>query len=531
MSDTFFAAVAEGLAEKDRDKRSPWHDDPVAFARECISWPKAAGLAAYQADVLASVAEHRRIAVRSLHGVGKTTTAALLVLWFAVTRDAAGVDWKAVTTAGAWRQLEKYLWPEIRLWGRRLRFDLLDRKPFDERSELLLLSLNLRHGSAFAVASSDAALIEGAHAESILYVFDESKAIDSAVWDAAEGAFSTPGEVYALAQSTPGEPAGRFYDIHSRKAGLEDWRARHVTLEEAIAAGRVSEQWAEQRAKQWGDRSAVYLNRVLGEFASSDEESVIPLGWIELANDRWRALSDAGSDWGPVTALGVDVARSGADRTVLAPLHGLAVGELRTYTLADTMETTGYVAAFLRANTGCTAIVDVVGVGGGVVDRLREQGFRSTVAFNASGASDRKDKSGELGFLNLRAAAWWSLRERLDPAYGATLALPPDDELVGDLTAPRYKVTSAGKIQIESKDEIRKRIGRSTDHGDAVVQACWSPRQYATIHSAAGIRLPAPLTRPGEPPFMGRRPPIGASHYPSDPLRDRTGRAPRPSVW
>jgi len=68
-------------------------------------------------------------------------------------------------------------------------------------------------------------LIEGAHAESLLYIFDESKSIAAPVFDAAEGAFAGPGEVFALAQSTPGEPSGRFYDIHARASGLEDWRS------------------------------------------------------------------------------------------------------------------------------------------------------------------------------------------------------------------------------------------------------------------------------------------------------------------
>lgn len=464
------ATVADRLAQIDRDPRLPWHDDPVAFARECVTWPEGTSLAPYQAAVLADVAAHRRVCVRSLHGVGKTTTSALLVLWFAVTRDAAGVDWKALTTAGGWRQLERYLWPEIRLWARRLRFDQLGRAPFDERTELLQLSLTLRHGSAFAVASTDAALIEGAHAGSILYVFDESKSIAADIFDAAEGAFSTPGETFAIAQSTPGSPVGRFYDIHARRPGLEDWRCRHITLEQAIAAGRVSERWAQQRARQWGESSALYKNRVLGEFASSDEDSVIPAAWVEQAVERWHAVRESGEDLGPCTVVGVDVARSGADKTVLCLRHGDVVSELRTYAHADTMATVGRVAGVLEANPGCRAIVDVVGVGGGVVDRLRER-FRRVTAFNASAATSRKDRSGEMGFLNARSAAWWALRELLDPAYEPTIALPPDDELLGDLAAPRYSVTSSGKLQVESKDSIRRRLGRSTDRGDAVVQA------------------------------------------------------------
>ena len=478
MSDSFLSAVAERLVATDPDRRLPWHDDPVRFATECVDWPSGESLAPYQAAILAGLVEHGRVAVRSLHGVGKTTTASLGLLWFALTRDAAGIDWKVITTAGAWRQLERYLWPEVRLWARRLRWEKIGRRPFDERNELLTLNLNLRHGSAFAVASSDPALIEGAHGRSLLYVFDEAKAILPDVFDAAEGAFAGTGEVFALAQSTPGEPAGRFYEIHQRRAGLEDWHTRHVTLEEGVAAGRVSPEWAAQRCRQWGEHSALYQNRVLGEFASSDEDSVIPLAWVEAAIERWQAYTDATSDFGPLTHLGVDVARSGSDKTVLALRHGDIVSELRRFAHADTMTTAGWAAGILRAHPAARAVVDVIGLGAGVFDRLREQQL-AVVAFNASGAGTGSDRSGELQFLNARAAAWWRLRERLDPAYEPTLALPPDDLLVGDLTAPSWRLTSSGRLVIESKDEIRKRLGRSTDAADAVVQAFLEePRRF-----------------------------------------------------
>jgi hypothetical protein len=470
----FLRRAGERLIEQDKDTRLEWHDDPVGFCRDCINWPRGASLADYQASTLGDVVKHKKVAVRSLHGTGKTTTEGLLLLWFAVTRDAAGIDWKCPTTAGGFRQLERYLWPEVHLWARRLRWDRIGRAPFNERNELLTLSLNLTHGSAFAVASNDPSLIEGAHAESLLYIFDESKSIAADTFDAAEGAFAGPGETFALACSTPGEPAGRFYDFHARTKGLEDWHPVHIKLRHAIKAGRVSRSWAEQRARQWGDKSALFRNRVLGEFAASDSDGVIPLAWVEAANERWQAWQDAGADFGPVTHLGVDVARSGADKTVLALRHGDVVSELRSYNLTDTMATVGYVAAVLRAHPDARALVDVIGVGGGVVDRLREQGFnKNTIAFNASAGSTRKDRSGELLFLNTRAAAWWHMREQLDPAYGATLALPPDDLLTGDLVAPHYSVTSSGKLQVESKEDIKKRIGRSTDSGDAVVQACF----------------------------------------------------------
>jgi hypothetical protein len=449
--------------------RRRYRDDPAAFVAECIAWRPGEGPTAYQVEILDQVVARRRAAVRGPHSLGKTAVAAWLILWFALTRE--GEDWKIPCTASAWRQLTHFLWPEVRKWARRLRWDRLGRPPFDEGKELLALSLKLATGEAFAVASDTPALIEGAHADHLLYVFDEAKSIPPATFDAAEGAFAS-GDCYGLAISTPGEPQGRFYDIHARKPGFADWWVRHVTLEECIAAGRVLPDWAEQRRLQWGEESAVYRSRVRGEFAESDESGLIPLSWIEAANERWLALEESGV-WGEFFGCGVDVARSGEDRTVLALRWGEAVRELRRFSRQDTMETTGRVMQVLQAYGG-TAVVDVIGVGAGVVDRLREQHFWIE-AFNASEHTDWRDVSGELTFANTRSAAWWNLRQLLDPAQGREVALPPDDLLTGDLTAPHWRTTSGGKVLVESKEELRKRIGRSTDDGDAVAMAFWEP--------------------------------------------------------
>jgi hypothetical protein len=351
-------------------------------------------------------------------------------------------------------------------------------------TELFGLSLKLEHGEAFAMASSDAELLEGAHADSMLYVFDESKAIPDKTFDAAEGAFSGAGgdtgrEAHALAISTPGEPVGRFFEIHKRKPGTEDWWPRHVTLSEAIEAKRVSQEWAEQRKRQWGEKSAVYQNRVEGNFAASEEDTVIPLIWVEAANQRWQERVDrvdAGIEPLPaLTRLGLDVARGGKDKTVLARLHGAHIRPLERFNFEDTMETVGLLVGILKAHEDVKAWIDLVGVGAGVFDRTREQRPDQALPFNAGLHTDARDRSGEIGFKDTRSAAWWHLRELLDPAFGAVLELPADDELIGDLTTPKYKYISDGRIQVESKDELRKpeRLGRSTDAGDSVMQACW----------------------------------------------------------
>jgi len=456
-----------------RTFQTTYRGDPVAFVHDCLIWPKGKGPADYQDKALAALAAYLRLSLRGPHGLGKSALASWSVLWFALTRD--GGDWKLPTTASVWRQLDKFLWPEIRKWARKLRWDKIGRAPFDERSELMMLSLKLATGEAFALASDKAELMEGAHADHLLYLLDESKTIPADTFDVVEGAFSNaggnaPGEALALSISTPGEPQGRFYDIQSRKPGYEDWHVIHVTLEDAIRAGRISRDWAAQRKKQWGEDSPVYQNRVLGEFAASDEDGVIPLSWVETANERWQDWVRGGKR-GMFKCVGVDVAYTGQDKTVLAPRFDNIIAELRRSSKEVTTATTGRVAGILKAHGGY-AVVDVIGYGAGVVDQLREQDY-PVVAFVAGGRTDKLDRSGELGFANVRSAAWWNLREMLDPENELGVGLPPDDLLTGDLTAPHWRVMSGGKIQVESKDELKPRLGRSTDDGDAVVQAFW----------------------------------------------------------
>ncbi len=458
--------------------------DPAGFARDCIRWdavPRsrdegagtgARGLAGYQAEILTLLDGKSRVAVRGPRGLGKSAIGSITVLWFALTREAAGIDWKIVTTAGAWQQLKNYFWPEVHKWAGLVRWDVVrDGRP-PRSDELMRQALRLPHGLALAAAPTDSAKIEGAHASAILIMFDEAKLIPAGTWDAIEGAMSGGGEALALALSTPGDPQGRFWDIHSRRKGLEDWTARHVTLDEAVAAGQISRAWADQRIRQYGMTSQFVQCHVLGEFHAADDDAVIPLAWIEDAVARWHAWADEGRpDLPGPHAVGVDVAGSGADMTVLALRKGPVLTELRRFAKQDTMGTTGRVKGILDADPECTAVVDAIGIGAGVVDRLREQKCR-TEAFTASRtAGNRRDASREFRYSDMRSFAWWKMREALDPSKSPVICLPDDDQLTGDLCAPKWKVESGARIKVESKDDIRKRIGRSTDDGDAVIQA------------------------------------------------------------
>jgi hypothetical protein len=440
---------------------------------------KSKTLAPYQADILSQFARDKRLAVRGLHGIGKTAIASWVVLWALSVFEG---DVKVVTTASAWRQLTHYLWPEIRKWAQVCKWEVMDNGvQIRYGKELLEYSIKLNAKEAFPVASNNPSLIEGAHASTLVYVFDEAKAIPDETWDSAEGAFST-GNCYALAISTPGDATGRFYDIHSRKAGYEDWGIRHVTLDEAIAAGRVDADWAEKRRIQWGENSPVYLNRVLGEFSKNDPHALIPLQWVEESNNLWHEMGGKGKKEDSLT-YGLDVAWQGDDKSSLARKRGVVVESLEMYGNYDPMELAGMAIVQMAGDKESAIAVDSNGIGAGVYARLNELGYNA-VPCNVSEGTDERDESGELGFFNLRSFIWWRMRELLDPKNPDRIALPPDDGLTGDLTAPKWSPTSKGLIRVEGKEDIKKRLKRSTDSADAVGLAI-----YADIETQAWTEI------------------------------------------
>ena len=207
-----------------------------------------------------------------------------------------------------------------------------------------------------------------------------------------------------------------------------------------------------------------------GSFAAGREDDpwqVIPTDWVKAAQERWTARARPKT---PMTTLGIDPARGGRDETVLIPRHDDWFGEVVARPGAETPDGPSVAAlAVATMRDSACLVVDVIGIGASVYDHLEGNGVRC-MAFNSAEKSEGRDMSGSLGFYNKRAEWWWRMREALDPAYGEAIALPPDSQLRADLCAPRWRLGPRG-IQVESKEEIAARIGRSTDRGDAAVYA------------------------------------------------------------
>jgi hypothetical protein len=197
------------------------------------------------------------------------------------------------------------------------------------------------------------------------------------------------------------------------------------------------------------------------------EYQVIPAAWINAAQARWTEKPP-----GPMTSLGVDAVRGGKDKMALAPMHGRWLGHVKTIPGSEVTDgPTGAAQVFISVRDGATVIIDLGGgYGGGVLDFLVTNDYAAEGVNPSAGSDAVTDDDARIGFVNMRAELMWRLREALDPSGPDPIALPPDPELKSDLASARYKLTPRG-YQIESKDDIKKRIGRSPDKGDAVALA------------------------------------------------------------
>jgi len=423
-----------------------YRDDPVAFAREV------AGIEPdeWQVELLDAVAAPaiRRISVRSGHGVGKSTGVALAAVWHVLMR----VPSKTVVTAPTSSQLFDACFAEMKNVAKRLK------PPFDNLLELKSDRIELKSHpeSTFISCRTSRAeqpeALAGVHSPSVLLIADEASGIPSSVFEAASGSMSGHSATTILT-GNPTRNTGFFYDTHNRLR--DDWYTMHVSC---VDSPRVSEDFVEDMKRRYGEDSPAYHVRVLGNFPPSEEDTVIPVSLIEhaMANDI-KVHEDTIAIWG------LDVARQGGDASVLAKRQGPVIHPLTVWRNLDLMQLTGAVKAEYDAmppsKRPAEIIVDSNGFGAGVLDRLRELGLPAR-GLNVSERAMAKDT-----YLNLRAELWFKMKMYLE---GMDVSLPRDDALYAELAAPRYHFTSAGKLQVESKDSMKKRGVASPDRADAV---------------------------------------------------------------
>lgn len=437
-------------------------ENPTFFIRDVLGdrlWEK-------QREIVESVRDNKRTTVRSCHNVGKTFTAARLALWFLQTRPESII----VTTAPTARQVEDILWREIRKAFSKTAYPLAG-VPFRTKIEIS------EKWFAVGLSTNEADRFQGMHAENILFIVDESAGVEEEIYNAIEGSLSNQGaKLLLLGNATSLE--GTFYKshrnpnyskIHISAFDSPNFTAFHITLDDIRNEGwkkkingpypapwLITPEWVADMFVQWGEESPMFQARVLGNFPEQGTDTLIPLNYIEKAVGKFIPPKDDRPDFGQV---GVDVARFGSNKTVFVYRKGYNVERIQKHALKDTMQTAGLLTAFMAENPGSLGVVDNVGVGAGVVDRLYEE-QRKVVGVNV-GMKPRDEEQ----FVNIRAEAYWNLR---DLFITGKISIPDDGELIGQLATLKYKFTSKGLRQIEGKDDMVKRGLVSPDCADAL---------------------------------------------------------------
>ncbi len=442
--------------------------DPVGFVHEVLHrnlWSK-------QRETIESVRDHRRTTVRSAHGIGKTMCAAATLLWYLAAYPGARV----VSTAPTFSQVREQLWREVAVMYAAAD-GFYDGQLTDTKLELapdwVALGLSTDRPERFS----------GHHAEHLLLVVDEASGVDEAIFEAAEG-FLTSEHARVLLIGNPTTLAGTFHRSFHAERSL--WNTITISafdtpaftdeaVPDTVLRRLVARSWVETAAKRWGEASPLYQVRVLGEFPSTSDDTVCPLADVEAAQ---RQHVEPGS---PVVVT-CDPARFGSDETVIAVRRGDRVRIAATHRKRDLMETAGWILRVARAEQAAgdetpVIVVDEIGVGGGLVDRLSETREFCVVSFNAAGKA-RNAKE----YPNARSQAWFDFAERL-----GQLDLDDDEQLAADLVAPSYRIDSAGRRVVEAKADTKRRLGRSPDRADAVLMAFATvPKRYGTSHVARG---------------------------------------------
>jgi len=419
-------------------------NDPVLFVEEMLG----AQPFDYQAEFLRALLDERKMSVKSGHGTGKSTTASWAMLWFMLLRYPC----KVVVTAPTSSQLFDAMFAELKRWINELPKELqqlLNVK--SDRVELVSAPAEAFISCRTARAETPEALA-GVHSDHVLLIVDEASGVPEQVYEAAAGSMSGHNAT-TLMLSNPTRSSGTFFESHNRMAN--SWWTRTWSCKDSPL---VSHEFVDEMELRYGPESNAYRVRVLGEFPLSDDNTIIPYHLVEAAQTRDVVVSDEAT-----VVWGLDVARFGSDATALCKRQGPIVTELRSWRGLDLMQTTGRIVAEYEAlapsKRPAEILVDSIGVGSGVVDRLQELGLP------VRGVNVAESPSMGDTYMNLRSELWFKCKAWLEDR---SCKLPKDDQLIAELTAIRYSFTSSGKMKAESKDEMRKRGLGSPDLADAL---------------------------------------------------------------
>jgi hypothetical protein len=455
---------------------SRYEADPVGWTRDVLGehlWSK-------QREILQSLQDHRYTAVQSCHGAGKSFVTSRAVSWWLSTKPLGSAF--AVTTAPTAPQVSAILWREIKrahkkgnLQGYVTQGSVPAWKLAD--GEII--------GYGRKPADYDQSAFNGIHSRYPIIAIDEACGVPKSLFDAVDS-LATNEDARVIAIGNPDDPSSHFEKICRPGSGwnviridglesplfTEEAVARFPRLAELmessgipysteeippdLAAMLVSPMWVAERIDRWGVTSPIFAAKVRGLFPDIGEDILITPKMIREAQER--SLT-------PINykILGVDVARFGSDRTVLATRSGPVVRIISDFAKQDTVQVTEHVINAATRTRADEIRIDGVGIGGGVVDQLSAKGHE---VIDMQAGSSPEGIDAHL-FANARAEWYWSLHDRFE--NGLIDIDPDDDELAAQLGSLRYKYDNKGRILIESKSDMKSRGLPSPDRADAVM--------------------------------------------------------------
>lgn len=535
----------------DPQKRIALDADPLVLAAEMFrprstdsfeKWAKerlGSWLNPAQVMINDSLIRNRYTAVPSCHSAGKSYFSALKVGHFIDSHTLGSAF--AVTTAPTSAQIESVLWRELhRVHAKADLRGRLTRSGYPQwriGDELI----------AYGRRPTEIASFQGIHARFVLIILDEADGIPEQLWIAAD-TLASSGKVRVLAIGNPDSSESHFARVCKPGSGwnvvrIDGLRTPNFTRQgvmaypelkqymidnnipfadkgvEHVPQGVKSEwkdvllspEWVYERMQRWGvsrreedqadgsvqvkwTEPALWLSKVRGRSPTEGSEGIIPLAWVELAIQRWLEWDANGRKALEGRFIfGGDIADSGKDETVISRRQGFGIIDFTRTPLQDTDTTAKRLAARLRANVSSTACIDGAGVGAGVVNQLRGMRLPVISFIGAAKPDGVTDLTGEFTFANVRTAAYWKVRELLDPVNSSVkVMLPNDEDMKTDLTLPTWSVKTGAVIAMEPKEALMKRLRRSPDVGDCTAITFWpnvGGSQKINIHAYTNIGI------------------------------------------
>jgi hypothetical protein len=462
----------------DEEKLKLWladcYDDPLKYVSGAFPWGEPGALEAHsgpdewQKDLLVSLGERinenplgiLRDATASGHGVGKSAAVAWIILWAMSTRP----HLNGVVTANTFPQLNTKTWRELAVWHKRA----LNQHWFTWTATKFFHKDDPETWFVSPIANSEnnSESFAGQHGTHSLIIYDEASAVPDVIWEVSSGV-NDPRAMWFVF-GNPTRNTGRFRECFGRHR--DRWTTRHV---DSRACKMPNKEELQKDVDSYGEDSDFVRVRIKGEFPRAGSTQFISAEVVDDAVER-----DIEVPVGSPKLLGVDVARFGDDQTVIARRHGRKVESLVKLRGLDTMQVAAKVAEIIKAEHPDAVFVDGVGVGAGVVDRLNQLGFK---VFDVL-AGAKPDHNNRDTYYNKRAEMWGRMREWLDGAD-----IPDDLDLVNDLIGPEYGYDNKMRIQLEKKEDMKKRGLASPDCGDSIALTFAFPTPPVQVHSEADL--------------------------------------------